>query len=94
MLRVDVRSLAWRNSEELRVELVNFIEESTTPCDGFTGQAHFRIAETLDIEAITRDIRHGIATFGEEFPKRFGVIDPAWEPAADSDDCDTFFWHN
>ena len=93
LLRVDIRSFTRRNSKELGIELVDLIEKSPAPSDGFAGQARLRIAEALNIETVGWNLRHGVATFGEKLPKRFGVIDPAWEPAADSDDCDTFLWH-
>jgi hypothetical protein len=47
VLRIHVGGFAWRDSEELRVELVDPIQKSTAPGDGFSGQTRLRIVEPL-----------------------------------------------
>ena len=88
LLWIDVRSLAGRNPEELRIELIDLIEESTTLGDGLAGQAGFRVVKAFHIPAVGGNFGHGIAPFLEQFPERFGVIDTTWKAATDSDNCD------
>ena len=54
VLRIHIRRFARRDSEELRIKLVDPIEKSAAPGDGFSNQTRLRIVESLDIPAIRR----------------------------------------
>src|SRR2546423_10021569 len=94
LLRVDIRSFPWRNSEELRIELIDAIDETAAPDDRFAGQARLRVIVPLHVPAIGRNLDHTFPAFDEKFPERFGVTHAAGETATDSNNRDTFFLHN
>src|SRR6185503_726763 len=93
LLRVDIRSFAGGNAEELWIELIDTFDESTAADDRFARQPRLRIIVPLHIPAIGRNVDHPFATFDEKSPERFRVAHPAGETATHSNNRNTFFLH-
>jgi hypothetical protein len=93
VLGIHVGRLARRDSEELRIELVDSVDESPTPGDGLAQDARLGIVEPFDIPPIRWNLTDSLTTFREELPKRFSVVNAAGESATDSNDGNTFFVH-
>ncbi len=70
MLRVHVRGFAWRNSEELRIELVDshpkILRAVAMDLPATPGS---EIVEPLQIPAVRRHLADSLAAFNEKFPK-------------------------
>src|SRR4029434_3559367 len=86
VLRINVGRFARRNTEKLRIELVDAIDEAAAPRDGLPGNARLRIIKAFDVPPIRRHLADGLAALDQEFPERVWVIDSAGKSAADSDD--------
>ena len=56
LLRIDVRCLARRNSEELRIKLIEPRDESPSSRNGLTGDPRFSIIEALHVPPVGRHI--------------------------------------
>jgi hypothetical protein len=93
MLGVYIGSLARRDSEELWIELVDSVDESSASGDRFAQNARLRIVEPLDIPPIRRNLTDSLTGFQEELPKGFSVVGAAGKSTADSNDGNTFFVH-
>ena len=93
MLRIHIGSFARRDSEELRIELVDSVDESSASGDRFAQNARLGIVEPLDIPPIRWNLTDRLAAFHEELPKGFGVVYAARKSTTDSNDGNTFFVH-
>ena len=93
MLGIHVGRLARRDSEELRIELVDSVDKSPTSGDRLAQDARLGIVEPLDIPPIRWNLTDSLTTLHEELPKRFSVVNAAGESATDSNDGNTFFVH-
>ena len=69
MLGIHVGRFTRRDSEELRVELVQPLYESTASRDGFARHAGLGIIESLDIPAVGWNLGDRLTAFDEKFPK-------------------------
>lgn len=93
MLRIDIRRFPGRDAEELRIELIDPVDEPAPLHDRLARHARFGVVVALDVPAIGRHIAHAFPAVDEEFPERIGGVHAAGETAADSNDGDTFFVH-
>ena len=93
VLRINVGRLARRDAEKLLVELVNVLDEATAPGDGFPENSRLCIIKTVEIPTIRRHIADSLTALAQEFPKRFGVINPARKSTTDSDDSNAVLRH-
>ncbi len=85
LLRVDVRRLARRNPEKLRVELVHPLDEPAAPGDALARQAGLRVIKALHIPAVGRHLRYHIPPIHKQFPERLGVVRSSRKSATDPD---------
>ena len=69
LLRIDIRSFARRNAEELRIELIDAVDEATAPDDRFAGQARLRVVIPFHVPPIGRHLDDAFAAFDEKFPE-------------------------
>src|SRR5678816_2944031 len=93
VLRIDKRRLARRDAKELRIKLIDLIEESATFRIGLSRNSLLPIVISLHVPPIRGHIGQRFAAFDEHLPEGLCVIDTAWKAAADSDDGDAIFWH-
>lgn len=93
MLRVNVRSFARRNAKELRIELVDLVQEAGALSNAFSSDPWLRIVISLHVPSIGRHIDDRVPAFDQQLPKRFRVVYPAGKAASDSYDSDAIFMH-
>src|SRR5260370_38205858 len=93
MLRVNVRSLARRNAEKLRVELVDLVQESAAFNKRFSGNGRLAVVISLHIPSIRRHIADCVPAFHQQLPKKLRVVNSAGKAASDSYNSDAFFVH-
>ena len=94
LLRIDIGRFARRDAEELRIKLVDLVNEAPASRDGFARDARLRVVKAFHIPPICRHFAHGFAAFDQQFPKASGFIDSAGKTASDSNDGDAIFGHD
>src|SRR3954462_3135560 len=93
MLRIDVRRFARRDTEKLRIKLVDLIQEPGAFCERLSRDPWLGIVITLHIPSICRDLADRVFAFEEQLPERFRIVHPAGKAASNSYDGDTVFVH-
>ena len=93
LLRVDVGRFARRDTEKLRIKLINPVHESTPLRNRLSGQPRLRIVKTVHVPPIRRHFAHGFLFLDQQFPQRIGVVNAAGEATTDTDDSYWFFGH-
>ena len=87
MLRIHARRLARGNAEEVRIELIDLIEESAPSAVDLAGDTRARIVEGVNVEPIRRNLLDGVATLRQQTPERFrpGGLGEAATDTSDGD---------
>src|SRR5580704_3539158 len=90
LLRVHSRCFAWRDSEELRIEFLNPIQEAAPARAHFPWRVGIGIIERVDVPTPGRYLADGVAAFDQQSPERIRIVCAARESAADSSHRDRF----
>src|SRR4051794_40952223 len=85
--------LPWRDAEELRVELIQPLNEPAPLGNRLPRQSRFRIVKPLHVPTVRRHVGDRFTALDEQFPKRFGIVDATRETAANSNNRDSFSLH-
>ena len=88
LLRVHGRGLARRDREELRIELLDVVDEAAVARVGLAGGAGRGRVQLVDAEAAPRDLGDRVATLAQQVPESLGRVGAAGEAAAHADDRD------
>ena len=88
LLRIDVRRLARRDAEKLRIELVDAVNETSPLGDALAGKAGLGIIIAIDLPAVGRDLDHRVFALEEKLPEGLDVIQSSGKAYAHADDGD------
>ena len=89
LLGIHARRFTRRDAEEMRIELIDLLEEAAPAGVYLARSRRVRIVKGVEVEALRRDLRDGIHSIAQQLPERLRVLG-AGKPAADADDCDRF----
>ncbi|MGB8412081.1 MAG: hypothetical protein WCE23_04580 [Candidatus Binatus sp.] len=89
MLRIHARNFARRDAKEVRVELVDVLDETTPARDNFARRRGIRIVKIVQVEAIRRNFPDCIHCVAKQIPESSRVR-CARKAAADPDYGDRF----
>ena len=86
VLRIDVRRLARRDAEELRIEQIDAVEEAAPARVGAARLPRIGIETVGEAGAVSGRFRDGIDALFEQAPEGPRAVGAARKPAADADD--------
>ena len=93
VLRIHIRRFPRRNAEELRIELIDLVQEAGPLGESLSRDPRLGIVVAFHIPTIWRDLADGIRAFEQQLPEGFGVVHPSWKAASNSDDGNAVFMH-
>ena len=91
VLRIDVGSFPWRNTEELRIELIDPVDESRRASRSTCQPPRLGVIISLDVPTVGWHLDDPFTTVDKKFPERIGAAYAAGETATDSDNGNTYF---
>src|SRR5262249_34306920 len=71
---IDVRCLAWGNSEERGVEPIEIIQKTAPPSSNLSGNSGIRMEKAPRIPALARHLADSAALFAQQIPECLKTI--------------------